>query len=111
MLANLLSNAIKFSPDGGTVTLAMASDGATIRIRVSDQGAGVPAAFRGRLFERFAQHDSSDSRARGGTGLGLAISRELIRRMGGDLVLLDAAGPGSTFEIRLPAVPGTAGTA
>jgi PAS domain S-box-containing protein len=102
ILANLLSNAIKFSPDGGRVVLSLAADGDTLRIRVRDQGPGVPAEFRDRLFERFAQHDSSDSRARGGTGLGLAISRELARRMGGDLVLREQQAPGGEFELSLP---------
>lgn len=102
VLGNLLSNAIKFSPTGDTVELHVEVDDACTRISVVDNGPGVPEAFRDRLFERFTQADSSDSRALGGSGLGLAIAKEMIERMGGSIHYRPAAGGGACFSIELP---------
>ena len=62
-----------------------------------DQGPGIPAEDRGRVFDRF--HRGSDS---AGSGLGLAIARQIVESHDGHLLLTDAAGPGSTFVIWLP---------
>lgn len=70
VVTNLLSNAIKFSPEGATVRLVLAPGRTQHRICVEDRGPGLSEEFKGRIFERFAQADSSDSRAKGGTGLG-----------------------------------------
>lgn len=75
---NLLANAVKFSPRGGTVKVAVRRHGDDARFSVVDHGAGVPESFRSRVFERFAQADSSDRRQRGGTGLGLSICRAIV---------------------------------
>ncbi len=85
VFANLLANAIRFSPPQGEVQLQALQLGNKVRIQVLDQGPGVPADFIPRLFQKFSQADSSDSRQLGGTGLGLAICKELIERMGGDI--------------------------
>lgn len=103
-LANLFSNAIKFSPDGGTVTVRVASADEAIMVSVTDQGPGIPEEFLSRIFQKFAQADSSDTRAKGGTGLGLAITRELIERMGGTIGFESAEGKGSRFFFTLPSV-------
>jgi len=102
VLANLLSNAIKFSPPAGTVTLAARIDEARIRISVSDQGSGIPEAFRSRIFGKFSQADGSTTRQAGGTGLGLAIAKSLVERMHGELGFESSAGAGTTFHILLP---------
>lgn len=101
--ANLISNAIKFSPAGSTVTLtaALLSDG-WVQASVKDQGIGIDEAFRPRVFQRFAQADGSDSRAKGGTGLGLAITREIVERQGGRIGFDSAPGTGTHFHIDLP---------
>lgn len=99
---NLLSNAIKFSPQGGTVTLALVPGDLTHRIIVQDQGPGIPLEFQPRIFGKFAQADSSDSRAKGGTGLGLSIVREITMRMGGAVGFDSEPGQGSTFFVDLP---------
>jgi signal transduction histidine kinase len=103
VLANLLSNAVKFSSAGQAVTVRLEAEGGEVRLSVEDRGPGVPPAFRERLFEKFAQADGSDARARGGTGLGLSISRALARGMGGSLEYAPREGGGSVFRLRLPA--------
>ncbi|MBA1273702.1 CHASE domain-containing protein [Stutzerimonas azotifigens] len=102
VLANFLSNAIKFSPQGGEVHLKSSVNEGLVRISVIDQGPGIPDSFRQRIFQKFAQADSSDSREKGGTGLGLAISKELVERMGGCLGFESVVGQGTTFWCELP---------
>lgn len=103
IMANLLSNAAKFSAEGGTVEIAVSRQNATAaRIEVKDSGAGIPLEFRDRIFEKFAQADSSDSRQKGGTGLGLAITRELVERMGGRIGFESMENAGCTFFFTLP---------
>jgi len=82
ILANLLSNSAKFSPAGDKVDISVIRNGASIRVAVSDHGTGISDEFRGQIFARFSQADSSDARKKGGTGLGLAITKELVERMG-----------------------------
>ncbi|RYY58467.1 MAG: HAMP domain-containing histidine kinase, partial [Comamonadaceae bacterium] len=76
---NLLSNAAKFSPQGADVEVGMTVAGNSVRVWVADRGPGVPVEFRERMFQRFAQADASDRRARGGTGLGLSICRSIVK--------------------------------
>lgn len=102
LLTNLLSNAMKHSPEGGTVDVRVEAAGGIARIEVSDRGAGVPAAFRSRIFRKFAMADNSDSRGRGGTGLGLAIAREIAERHDGSIGFIDRDEGGTTFFVELP---------
>ncbi|GGD73381.1 CHASE domain-containing protein [Lacimicrobium alkaliphilum] len=104
VLANLLSNAIKFSPDGGKVTVEAKADEDHIIVSVCDQGCGIPEVFKHKIFQKFAQADSSDTRQKGGTGLGLAITRELVEHMNGSIDFESAEGKGSCFYFRLPLV-------
>ncbi len=101
ILSNLLSNAIKFSPEGGTVDIAVEHRAPKVRISVRDHGRGIPEEFRGRIFQKFAQADASDTRKQSGTGLGLAISRELAERMNGTLDYDSAPGEGACFFLDL----------
>lgn len=102
VMANLLSNAIKHSPIGGVVSIELGCDGKDIEIGIQDQGQGVPESFRSRIFERFAQADSSDARKRGGTGLGLAITRSLVQQMHGRIGFDSREGAGARFWLQLP---------
>ena len=104
-LFNLLSNAAKFT-DHGAITLEAEVERNTpnprIRFAVTDTGIGMTPEQLGRVFDDFAQADSSTSRRFGGTGLGLSISRRFCRMMGGDITVHSTAGVGSTFTIDLP---------
>ncbi len=104
-LVNLLSNAVKFSPRGGTVTIRLAAetgaDGLAIVVQVLDQGAGVPAQDRTRIFETFEQ--TSEGRAMGGAGLGLAICAGNLALMGGSIAVDDAPGGGAAFRFSFTA--------
>ncbi len=102
VLLNLLSNASKFT-DHGEIRLTARRAGDDIVYEVKDSGIGMTPAQTAKLFEAFAQAESSTSKKFGGTGLGLAISRQFCRLMGGDLTVASALGEGSTFTVRLPA--------
>jgi signal transduction histidine kinase len=105
VLTNLLSNAAKFSPPHGKVTLGAEDRGADVRISVSDCGPGIPRDFRDRIFQRFAQADSSTTRQREGTGLGLSISKAIVEHLGGRIGFETQEGVGTTFFIDLPQAP------
>ncbi len=107
VMTNLLSNAAKFSPPNGAVDVDVSLREGMVRVEVSDRGPGIPEAFRSKIFGRFAQADSADSRIKGGTGLGLAISKRLIELMQGRIGFEDRPGGGTTFYFELP-VLGTA---
>jgi signal transduction histidine kinase/DNA-binding response OmpR family regulator len=107
VLLNLLSNASKFTT-AGQVTLRarreLGARGDSIVIEVIDTGIGMTAEQMGRLFQSFAQADSSTTARYGGTGLGLAISRQFARLMGGDVTVESTPGQGSVFTARIPAI-------
>ena len=100
VVRTLIENALRYTPRSGAVSIAVAARGAEIAVTVSDSGPGVPADERERIFERFWR--GSAGHRESGFGLGLAIGRELARRMGGDLRLVDAPA-GAAFEVTLPA--------
>ena len=103
VLTNLLSNAIKFSSVGETVTVNLARRrGGLLRISVVDRGAGIPEAFRGRIFGKFEQADASNTRGRGGTGLGLSIAKAIIEKLGGVITFETQEGAGTAFHVDLP---------
>lgn len=102
LLLNLLDNAFKHAPSGSRVTVQLARDGRDLRLRVHDEGPGVPPALRPRLFQRFVHgSDASGARDRSGTGLGLAIAEAIAHAHDGRIALLDHT-PGATFEVHLP---------
>jgi signal transduction histidine kinase len=102
VMANLLSNAIKYSPEAGQVRIESRVLGKRVRISVSDNGPGVAIEFQGRIFEKFSQADSSDTREKGGTGLGLAITKEIVEKHGGTLNCISTPGEGACFSFELP---------
>ena len=107
-MSNLISNACKYSHHGGMVSVQITHPAANkISIEVHDQGSGIDPEFRQRIFQKFAQADSSDSRAKGGTGLGLAITKEIVQQMHGELNYRSEVGIGSVFFITLPLCDGS----
>ncbi|WP_066737925.1 response regulator [Cupriavidus sp. D384] len=109
ILWNLVSNAIKFSPEDGTVQIDVSSDTDYLRVRVIDNGRGIPAEFVPLLFDRFTQSEDTNRRKHGGLGLGLAIVKHLSEMHGGTVQAFSAgAGLGATFEVIIPLTDSTA---
>lgn len=100
VLGNLLDNAQRHTRTSVAVTVRRAGEWAVVG--VADDGAGVPAAERERVFERFVRLDEARTRDDGGAGLGLAIARDVAVRHGGSLTVQDAPTGGALFELRLP---------
>jgi signal transduction histidine kinase/CheY-like chemotaxis protein len=115
ILSNLGSNAIKFSERGEILIKAAAAEkegaGITVQFSVRDEGVGISAEARTRLFEEFQQADSSTTRRFGGTGLGLAICHRLTALMGGSIGVESLLGVGSEFRCVLPFAASDTGTA
>lgn len=103
MLINLLDNAVKYGPPGQTVTLGAERSNGVVRIRVSDEGPGVPVADRERIWEAYHRLGRDANGPVGGSGIGLALVRELALRHGGDVRVDDAPGGGAAFTIEIPA--------
>ncbi|HEX7485475.1 MAG TPA: ATP-binding protein [Vicinamibacterales bacterium] len=100
-IINLLLNAVQACKGGGSVTIGT-EGGDPVRIRVRDDGCGIPSEHLKQIFEPFC------SMRKGGTGLGLFLSLNFIRASGGDITVSSAVGSGSTFEVTLPALGGMA---
>lgn len=108
VVANLLDNAARHSPPGGaiTVTAARAQPGAGLSLRVQDEGPGIPAGERGRVFERFTRGSAAHvGTPGGGTGLGLAIARWVVDLHGGEIAVTDSPS-GCHIHVVLPQPPG-----
>ena len=101
VITNLISNAAKFSPEKGIVSIGIKKQTHLVQVSFSDHGIGIPEQFRSKMFQKFSQLDSSDTRQKGGTGLGLSISRQLVKMMGGQIQLSSTVGQGSCFSFQL----------
>jgi len=102
VMTNLLSNAAKFTPPGGSVHVSLEQQGAYARIAVRDEGPGISAEFQSRLFQKFSQADSSDTRKKGGTGLGLSITKAIVEHHSGRISYQTEKDQGTTFFVDLP---------
>ncbi|HVH11260.1 MAG TPA: HAMP domain-containing sensor histidine kinase, partial [Gemmatimonadales bacterium] len=114
MLLNLLDNAVKYGPAAQTITVGLEASDGRARIRVEDEGPGIPAADRERVWDRFWRLERDRGSAVAGTGIGLSVVRELVALHGGRAWVDDAhAGAGACFVLELPLqaaperVPGT----
>jgi signal transduction histidine kinase len=103
VVGNLLHNACKYTPDGGRVEVEVRRGEREAHIVVRDNGVGIPAPLRERVFEMFAQVDTSLERAHGGLGIGLTLVRRIVDKHGGVVgARAPAEGPGSEFVVSLP---------
>ncbi|HEY9713792.1 MAG TPA: ATP-binding protein [Chroococcales cyanobacterium] len=100
VLTNLLSNAVKYSPDGSTVTISEEHDRDSVTVKVTDQGQGIPAGAREKIFDRFQQVELADQSK--GSGLGLAICKAIVEAHQGTIGVTSEPGTGSTFWFTLP---------
>ena len=98
--ANLVDNACRYARS--RVDVRVSSYAGQAVLRVSDDGPGVPAQDRGRIFERFVRLDEARDRTHGGFGLGLAIVADLCRAFGGTIEISDAEGGGAVFTMFMP---------
>src|SRR5262249_49946832 len=105
VVTNLVHNAITYSPQGGGVCVTCDVEDGLARVAVTDQGVGIAAEDRDRLFTRFGRIVTRDTAGLPGTGLGLYLARDLARRHGGDVTVQSQPGRGSTFTPSLPGPP------
>ncbi len=99
VLDQLVSNAVKYSPHGGVVSVSVQRRNDAVEVAVADEGVGIPAAERERIFAKFYKSSGGH-----GTGLGLFIAQGLVREMGGRIRVDSEEGRGSTFAFDLPVV-------
>ena len=103
VLANLIDNAIKYGRAAGAVTISgRILNEKWMEVCVRDDGPGIPAEARARVFERFYRADKARSREQGGTGLGLAIVKHVVQAHGGDVRVESELGQGAAFYFTLP---------
>ena len=102
LVDNLVSNAVKFTPEGGTIEVAVRADAGDALLAVTDTGIGIPADEVDRLFARFYRASTAISREIQGTGLGLAIARTIAEAHGGTIQVSSTPDRGTTFDVRLP---------
>ncbi len=108
VFANLLTNAAKYTSTGGRVSLRVRRDGDAVIVRIEDNGAGLAPDQIPHLFDAFFQGRRTMERAQGGLGLGLALVKSFVTMHGGTVsAWSEGSGRGSTFEVRLPALPRT----
>lgn len=101
ILGQLLENAFKYAPNGGLISVEAWPEDDSVVVVVDDEGVGIPAGDRDRVFERFVQVDSGDRRRFGGVGLGLYIVRSLARAQGGDVSAHPRPGGGTRMRLVL----------
>jgi two-component system OmpR family sensor kinase len=102
VLANLLRNAVVHTGPGTPIEVGLREEAGCAVIEVVDHGPGIPAAARGRIFERFHRADPERSRDQGGSGLGLSIVAAVVDAHGGRVRVSETPGGGATFRIELP---------
>ena len=96
---NLISNAVKFTPEGGSISVALTAEGNTVVVSVTDTGCGIDPETGKHIFEKFYQGDTSH--ATQGNGLGLALVKRVMDILHGEISVRSTPGQGSTFTVRI----------
>lgn len=109
MFLNLISNGIKYTPEDGSLELAILREGELARVDVTDTGIGIPLEAQPYIFDRFYRVDKARNRMDGGSGLGLSIVKSIAVAHGGQISVKSFPGKGSTFTVMLP-IAGPAAT-
>jgi signal transduction histidine kinase len=102
VFVNLISNAIKYTPQGGNVNVTLDKGSKDIRLKVVDNGMGIPAEDMDRIFEKFYRIKTEQTRSISGSGLGLSIVKGVVDAHGGSIRAESEVGKGTTFFISLP---------
>ncbi|MGB7307157.1 MAG: ATP-binding protein [Burkholderiaceae bacterium] len=102
IFTNLLTNAIKFSPLGSTIQVRTALVGQSVRVSISDSGAGIPIAFRPHIFDKFSRAAAVQASGKEGFGLGLSICKGFVEQMRGTIGYTSTNGEGTTFFVDFP---------
>jgi signal transduction histidine kinase len=102
VLANLLTNAAKFSPPDSRIEVTVRTNRDHATLEVADQGSGIAAEDRERVFARFYRGDSDAARGTRGAGIGLSVVRELVQQMGGNVTAVPNTPHGTRMVVRLP---------
>jgi heavy metal sensor kinase len=102
LFLNLIANAIKYTPEGGSLELALWREGSQARVDVQDSGIGIPLEAQPFIFDRFYRVDKARNRMDGGSGLGLSICKTIVTAHDGQITLVSIPGKGSTFSVFLP---------
>jgi signal transduction histidine kinase len=106
---NLIENALRYTPEGGTITVALAPQAHTIRVSVTDSGPGIPPELLPRIFDRFWRSREGTQRRSEGMGLGLAIAKRILELHGSSIEVESKLGVGSSFSFKLPTRHGISG--
>jgi CheY-like chemotaxis protein len=105
IVSNLLTNAVKYTPDEGTISIAVVQDAGEVAVSIKDSGIGIPKEALATVFMMFSQLTPALERSQGGLGIGLALVRGLVELHGGTIrAESDGIGHGSVFTVELPAL-------
>ena len=103
-LYNLVQNALDATPNGGTITVSAAHEGAWCVLRVLDEGPGIPESVKARMFEPFFSTKDRSAKT-SGMGIGLSLVQQSVTAVGGEILVLDREEGGTEFQVRLPMIP------
>jgi len=105
LLLNLVDNAVKYTPEGGEMMISLERDDDRVKLRVMDNGIGIPTEDQPHIFDRFFRVDKARSREAGGSGLGLSICKWIVEAHGGEISVESEVTKGSLFTVTLPLAP------
>lgn len=106
VIQNLMDNALKFTPEGGSVTIALEEMDKTVEVKIADTGPGIPENEQSFIFERYRQSERVNHEKQQGAGLGLAIVKKILELHDATIRVNSRLNEGTTFLFQLPAYSG-----